>query len=47
MAAFNAFLTELPKTINNIFDVLEVLVIRILLLALAIIGAYSLIKDHL
>jgi len=32
--------------INKVFDVLEVLLVRILLLTLAVIGAYDLIAGH-
>ena len=39
-------LNELPRIINKVFDILELLVVRLLLLALAVLGAYGLIKGH-
>jgi hypothetical protein len=39
-------LDRLRDIINKIFDVLEVLLVRILLLVLAGIGAYGLIVGH-
>jgi hypothetical protein len=40
------FLNQLPDLINKLFDVLELLVFRLLLLALAALGAYSLIAGR-
>jgi hypothetical protein len=40
------FLNQLPNIINKLFDVLELLVFRLLLLALAALGAYSLIAGR-
>jgi len=39
-------LDRLRDIINQIFDVLEVLLVRLLLLALAAIGAYALIAGR-
>lgn len=39
-------LERLRDTINRVFDVLEVLLIRILLLTLAGLEAYSLVAGH-
>lgn len=36
-------LQELPEIINGIFDVLELVVVRLALLGLAAIGAYALL----
>lgn len=36
-------LNELPEIINRIFDVLELLVVRLALLGLAALGAYALV----
>ena len=38
-----ALLRELPGIINGIFDVLDLLVVRLALLGLAALGAYSLL----
>jgi hypothetical protein len=38
---------QLRDRINNFFDVLELIVVRLTLLALAIIGAYYLIHGHI
>ena len=40
------FLSSLPSTINKCFDVLDLLVVRLTLLALVVLGAYHLIKGH-
>jgi hypothetical protein len=40
------FLSQLPGIINPLFDVLDLLVVRLLLLALIVIGAWTLIKHH-
>lgn len=37
-------MTDLPETINKIFHILELLVVRIVLLGLMVIGAYALLK---
>jgi hypothetical protein len=39
-------LSQLPNTINQVFDVLDLLVVRLTLLGLAALGAYSLFKHH-
>jgi hypothetical protein len=33
---------ELPKTINRLFDVLDLIVVRLTLLGLIVVGAYKL-----
>ena len=38
-----ALLRELPDIINGVFDVLDLLVVRLALLGLAAIGAYALL----
>ena len=40
------FLNQAPDVINKLFDVLELLVVRLVLLALAALGAYGLIVGH-
>lgn len=40
----NNFLNHLADIINKVFDVLELLVVRVTLLGLAALGAYHLIK---
>jgi len=40
------FLAGLPEIINRLFDVLELIIIRVTLLGLAGIGAYALIRGH-
>jgi hypothetical protein len=42
-----ALLNELPEVINRIFDILDLIVVRLTLLALAAFGAYALLKGHL
>jgi hypothetical protein len=42
-----AFLKELPEVINGIFNVLDLVIFRLMLLGLAGIGAYALIRGHL
>ena len=37
---------QLPAAINQIFDILDLLVVRGLLLALAMIGAYAVVASH-
>jgi hypothetical protein len=39
-------LGALPDTINKVFDILELLVVRVTLLGLAALGAYALFKHH-
>ncbi len=39
-------LRALPELINAIFDVLDLLVVRATLLALVVLGAYALLKNH-
>ena len=46
MHPLHDFLNQLPEVINKIFDALDLLVIRFAILALAALGAYSLIKRH-
>lgn len=41
------WLSKAPEVINRTFDVIELLVIRLTLLALVILGAYELVKGHL
>ena len=38
------WLRQLPEVINRIFDVLDLIVVRLALLGLAAIGAYTLLK---
>jgi hypothetical protein len=40
-------LNELPEIINRIFYILELIVVRLTLLALTAFGAYALLKGHL
>jgi hypothetical protein len=42
-----ALLSEVPEVINRVFDILDLLVVRLTLLALAALGAYALLKGHL
>jgi hypothetical protein len=41
-----ALLDQLPELINKVYVVLELLILRITLLALAALGAYSLLGRH-
>jgi hypothetical protein len=41
------FLDHLPDAINKIFDILDLLVVRLTILGLAALGAYALFKHHL
>ena len=41
-----ARLRQLPGTINGVFDILELIVVRLALLGLAALGAYSLLKGR-
>jgi hypothetical protein len=40
-------LKEVPEVVKGIFDILDLLVFRLMLLGLAGIGAYALIRGHL
>jgi len=40
------FLNRLPEVINKSFDILDLLAVRITLLGLIILGAYTLFKNH-
>jgi hypothetical protein len=40
-------LNELPEIINRTFYILELIVVRLTLLALTALGAYALLKGHL
>jgi hypothetical protein len=40
-------LKDLPEIINQVFYIIELLVLRLTLLALATLGACALLKDHL
>ncbi len=40
------FLNRLPDIINKVFDILDLLVVRLTLLGLAALGAYALFKHH-
>jgi hypothetical protein len=40
------FLAGLPEIINRLFDVLELIVVRVALLGLAAIGAYALLSKY-
>jgi hypothetical protein len=42
----SAFLNQLPEIINKLFDVLDLLVVRLLLFILIVLGAYALLKRH-
>jgi hypothetical protein len=39
-------LNHLPDIINKVFDILELLVVRLTILGLAALGAYALFKHH-
>jgi hypothetical protein len=39
-------LRELPETINRVFEVLELIVVRLALLALTAVGAYALLHHR-
>jgi hypothetical protein len=41
-----ALLNELPEIINRTFYILELIVVRLTLLALTALGAYALLKGH-
>ena len=38
------WLRQLPEIINRVFDILDLIVVRLALLGLAAIGAYTLLK---
>lgn len=40
-------LNDLTEVVNHVFDVLDLLVVRLTLLALTVLGAYALLKGHL
>jgi hypothetical protein len=40
------FLESLPAIINRLFDALDLLVLRSSLLALVVVGAYTLLRSH-
>ena len=42
----NKHLKNLPETINCVFNVLDLLVLRVALLALVCFGAYALVLGH-
>lgn len=37
-------LNELPEVINRVFDILELIVVRLTLLGLAALGAYTILR---
>ena len=39
-------LNQLPEVINRIFDILDLIVVRLTLLALTALGAYALLIVH-
>jgi hypothetical protein len=41
--SLSVLLNKLPEIINRVFDVLELIVVRLMLLGLAVIGAYALL----
>ena len=40
------FLIRAPELINKVFDILELIVVRLVLLGLAAFGAYALLLTH-
>ena len=40
------FLNRLPEIINKIFDILDLILVRAILLGLIALGAYTLFKHH-
>ena len=40
------WLSQLPEIITKLFDILELILIRLVLLILAALGAYGLISSH-
>jgi hypothetical protein len=43
----HAWLKDAPDVIKEIFDILDLLIFRLTLLALATIGAFAVIRRHL
>ncbi len=41
----HALLNELPEAVNRIFDILELIVVRLTLLGLAALGAYTILRS--
>jgi hypothetical protein len=41
------FLSYLPEVINKIFDILDLVVVRLTILGLAVLGAYALLTHHI
>jgi hypothetical protein len=39
-------LKDLPEIINRVFDILDLVVVRLTLLGLAAFGAYALLRQH-
>lgn len=46
MMMLHKLLNELPTVVNDIFDLLQLVVVRLTLLALALMGAYDLLSRH-
>jgi hypothetical protein len=44
--AMRGLLDELPRLVNRIFDLLDLIVVRVALLGLAALGAYSLLSKR-
>ncbi|HMD84039.1 MAG TPA: hypothetical protein VKO18_04990 [Terriglobia bacterium] len=42
----NTLLNELPEIINRIFDILDLIVVRLTLLGLAALGAYTILRGR-
>jgi hypothetical protein len=40
------FLSRAPEVINKVFDILDLIVVRLVLLGLAAFGAYALLLSH-
>jgi hypothetical protein len=40
-------LSHLPEVINKIFDILDLLVVRLTIFGLAVLGAYALLTHHI
>jgi hypothetical protein len=43
----SGLLARLPDIINKVFDILDLLVVRVTILGLAALGAYALFKHHI
>jgi hypothetical protein len=41
-----SMLDGVPETINRVFDILELVIVRLALLGLAALGAWSLLSGH-